>query len=66
MIACGGSEAQAIDDILVRKVFRKLEAQNPSYVRANLEDLRNYLLRLFGEENVPQCLEYLEMFKNML
>lgn len=65
MMACGGSEAQAIDDILVRKVFRKLESQNPSFIRANIEDLRNCLVRLFGEANVPQCLEYFDMLKNM-
>ncbi|MCI5583860.1 MAG: AAA family ATPase, partial [Anaeroplasma sp.] len=34
VVACGGEELEAIDDILARKVMRKLESQNPVYVRS--------------------------------
>ncbi len=66
MIACGGTEEEAIDDILVRKVFRKLEAQNPSFIHASLDGLRNHLVQLFGAQAMPQCLEYFEILKNSL
>jgi len=33
IVACGGTELEAIDDILSRKVFRKLESKNPVYVK---------------------------------
>ena len=66
MIACGGSEVQAIDDILSRKVFRKLESQNPSFIRSTVDGLKDHIAKLFGEENMRQSLDYLEMLKNTL
>ena len=64
MIACGGDEEGALDDVLVRKVFRKLEAQNPSFIRNAMDDLKDQIVSLFGAQAMPQCLEYLEMLKN--
>lgn len=66
MMACGGKEDQAIDDVLVRKVFRKLETQNPSFIRNSMDGLKDYIIGLFGPQAMPQCLEYLEMLKNTL
>ena len=57
MVACGGKEIEAIDDILARKVFRKLEAKNPVYVRQQAEGLINYINDLFGNNNLKQCVE---------
>ncbi len=64
--ACGGTENEAIDDILVRKVLRKLEAQNPTYVRTLLPDLRDLIFGVFGHDTLPQCLAYLTMLENTL
>ena len=60
MIACGGKELDAIDDILSKKVLRKLEAQNPVYVKSMAEPLCNYIDELFGENNMPLCKDYLQ------
>lgn len=57
MVACGGKEIEAIDDILARKVFRKLEAKNPVYVRQQAEGLINYINDLFGNNNLKQCVK---------
>ena len=59
MIACGGSELGAIDDILSKKVLRKLEAQNPVYVKSMAENVCNYLDELFGQDAMPLCKEYM-------
>ena len=59
MIACGGSELGAIDDILSKKVLRKLEAQNPVYVKSMAENVCNYLDELFGQNAMPLCKEYM-------
>ena len=59
MIACGGDEIEAIDDILAKKVLRKLESQNPIYVRNSAEGLRSYLDELFGQDKMKSCKEYL-------
>ena len=58
-IACGGTELDAIDDILSKKVLRKLEAQNPVYVKSMAEPLCAYLDELFGVDRMPLCKEYL-------
>ena len=58
MIACGGTELGAVDDILSKKVLRKLEQQNPVHVRSVIEELIELTETLFGEE-LPLCHEYL-------
>ena len=57
-IACGGDEIAAIDDILSKKVFRKLDSQNPVYVKSVAEDVCEYLDSLFGKDALPLCKEY--------
>ena len=57
VVACGGTELEALDDILSRKVLRKLESKNPVYVRAQSEALCNYLDDLFGTDKMPLCKE---------
>ena len=62
-LACGGDELDALDDILSKKVFRKLEAQNPIYVRNSVEELCNTLDELFGYDRMKLCKEYLRRFE---
>ena len=57
VVACGGTELEALDDILSRKVLRKLESKNPVYVRAQAEALCNYLDDLFGIDKMELCKE---------
>ena len=57
-IACGGSETDAIDDILSKKVFRKLDSQNPVYVKSMADEVCEYLDNLFGADALPLCKEY--------
>ena len=49
-ISCGGDELDALDDILSKKVIRKLETQNPIYLRNSAEGLVSYLNELFGTD----------------
>jgi MoxR-like ATPase len=58
IVACGGSELSAIDDILAKKVLRKLEAKNLVYVRSAAPGLVAYLDELFGEDRMALCKEY--------
>jgi hypothetical protein len=57
LVACGGTELDGIDDILARKVLRKLESKNPVYVKSQSEALCNYLDELFGTDKMPLCKE---------
>ncbi len=58
-LACGGSELDALDDILARKIFRKLESQNPIYVRNEADALLNKIEELFGDNAMPLSCEYI-------
>ena len=54
-VACGGRELDALDDILAKKVIRKLETQNPIYLRNSSEGLINFIDELFGADNMSIC-----------
>ena len=54
-VACGGDELEALDDILSKKVLRKLEMQNPIYIKNEAEGLCAYLDALFGNDRMPLC-----------
>ena len=62
-IACGGSELEALDDIFSKKVFRKLEAQSPSYVRSEAQALIELVDEIFGENSMKSCKAYLHRFE---
>ena len=58
-ISCGGDELDALDDILSKKVIRKLETQNPIYLRNAAEGLVSYLNELFGQDKMTLCKEHI-------
>ena len=59
-IACGGDELFALDDILSKKVIRKLESQNPIYFKNAADGLIAYMDDLFGAENMTLCKEHIK------
>ena len=54
-VSCGGEELEALDDILAKKIIRKLETQNPVYLRSAAAGLCTYLDELFGTDAMPCC-----------
>ena len=60
--SAGGSETEAIDLILCKKVLRKLENLNPVYVGSKAEDLLEKIKELFGEKTMPLCTEYVSRY----
>ena len=59
-IACGGSEAMALDDIIAKKIIRKLEGQNSNVLKRGKEDLINVVNEAFGENNMPTTIASIE------
>ena len=59
-ISCGGDELVALDDILSKKVIRKLESQNPIYFKNAADGLIAYMDDLFGAENMTLCKEHIK------
>ena len=54
-VSCGGNELDALDDILSKKIIRKLETQNPVYLRNAANELCSYIGELFGQDRMPLC-----------
>ncbi len=63
LVACGGTETEALDDILSRKVFRKLESKNPVYVKQMADGVCAYIDELFGEDKLPLCKETIRLIE---
>ena len=60
MIACGGWETGALDDIFARKILRKLEQISPSLIKSEVPGLCARLDEMFGDEALPQSKAYLD------
>ncbi len=58
-VSCGGEELEALDDILCKKVLRKLAYKDLSMLHDDLDETSKFLESLFGENRMPQCREYL-------
>ena len=58
-VSCGGDELDALDDILSKKILRKLEMQNLVYVRGESQGLIDHIEQLFGEGRMELCKEYI-------
>ncbi|MBQ1437360.1 MAG: hypothetical protein IIZ07_05435 [Ruminococcus sp.] len=65
-VGTGGTEVDGLDYVLARKVFRKFEALNLSYIRDEIDGLCSYLDELFGEENMGESKSYLRMLKKLV
>ena len=63
-IACGGTELQALDDLLAKKVLRKLETQNPVYVKNKANELIAKFHDIFGLDTMKECLATVQRFVN--
>ncbi|MBE6957935.1 MAG: hypothetical protein E7447_02115 [Ruminococcaceae bacterium] len=62
-IACGGTEQQAIDFIIAKKVLRKFESLNLVFMKDELTKFNNYLDKHFGKDKMKICKEYVDLLK---
>ena len=64
LVDCGGTETQALDDMICKKILRKLEAQNPIYVKTKSVELIAKLDEIFGTDEMKSCIEYINVLAN--
>ena len=62
-IGCGGTEIQAIDFIVAKKVLRKFESLSLGFMRDELTKFSTYLDRVFGKNTMVICKAYIEQLK---
>jgi hypothetical protein len=65
-VGCGGTELDGLDYVLARKVLRKFESLNLSFIRDEIDGLCDYLDFLFGAENMNECKEYLRRLQKLV
>lgn len=64
-VACGGHELDGLDYILARKVFKKFESQNISFVRDEIKGLIAYMEKTFGKTHMQDSYAYLARVQNL-
>jgi hypothetical protein len=62
-VAAGGSEYEALDYIVARKIFRKFESLNLPFLQTEISELSVLLERLFGKNSFVECQSYLTTIK---
>ena len=63
--AAGGTELNGIDYFMARKVLRKFEQLNISYIRDEIDGYIKFLDDKFGENEFKECKEYLLRLKKL-
>ena len=63
-VACG-DEVDGVDYFLARKVLRKFEQLNVSYIRDEIDGYIDFLDQTFGKGKMKECEEYLLRLKKM-
>ncbi len=62
-IACGGTEIEAVDFIVAKKVFRKFESLNLGFMKDELTKLNTFLDKTFGKNTMVICKQYVDYLK---
>ena len=64
-VGCGGDEIDGVDYFLARKVLRKFEQLNISYIRDEIDGYIEFLDKTFGKGKMKECEEYLLRLKKL-
>ena len=62
-VACGGTEYEALDYMVARKIFRKFESLNLPFLQNEINELSVLIDRLFGKNQFAECQAYLNNIK---
>jgi hypothetical protein len=64
-VACGGDEVSGVDYFIARKILRKFEQLNVSYIRDEIDGFIEFLDKTFGEGKMKECEDYLRRLKKL-
>ena len=64
-VGCGGEEVDGVDYFIARKILRKFEQLNISYIRDEIDGFIEFLNKTFGKDKMKECIEYLTRLKKM-
>ena len=58
-VACGGDEIDGVDYFIAKKILRKFEQLNISYIRDEIDGFIEFLDKTFGKDKMHECIETL-------
>ncbi len=64
-VACGGTVLGGMDYIVARKVLKKFESMNVTFVRDEITGLITYIDKLFGKAEMQDSKAYLRRIQNL-
>ena len=64
-VACGGDEIDGVDYFVAKKILRKFEQLNISYIRDEIDGFIEFLDNTFGKDKMHECIETLLRLKKM-
>lgn len=64
-VACGGDEIAGIDYFMAKKVLRKFEQLNISYIRDEITPYIDFLDKTFGKGKMKECIDYMMRLKKL-
>ncbi len=64
-VACGGTEIDGVDYFIAKKILRKFEQLNVSYIRDEIDGFIKFLDTTFGKGKMKECTEYLLRIKKL-
>lgn len=62
-VACGGTELEALDYMVARKILRKFETLNLPFMQNEIDELSKLLTKMFGKNEFMECQAYLNSVK---
>ncbi len=64
-VACGGDEVEGVDYFIAKKILRKFEQLNISYIRDEIDGFVEFLDNVFGKDKMKECKEYVLRLKKL-
>ena len=64
-VACGGDEIEGVDYFIAKKILRKFEQLNISYIRDEIDGFVEFLDEKFGKGKMKECEEYVLRLKKL-
>jgi hypothetical protein len=65
-VAAGGKEIEAVDYFIAKKILRKFDQLNVSFIRDEIDPFIEYLDKEFGKGVMKECIEYLQRLKKSI
>ncbi len=65
-VACGGTVLEGLDYVLANKILRKFDQLNLSFIKNEIDGYIDYMNKLFGKDEMKECIAYLERLKKTI